>query len=98
MGLALALVWNKGLGRKEVRLAVELFATQLLLNVLWSVLFFGLHSLISSLVEILVLWILIFITTKEFFKISRSAGYLMLPYILWVSFAISLNYTFWLLN
>ncbi len=98
MGLALALVWNKGLGRKEVRLAVELFAIQLALNILWSILFFGLHSLIGSLIEILILWLFILITIKDFFKVSRLAAYLMLPYILWVSFAVCLNYTFWLVN
>lgn len=98
MGLALALVWDKGLERKEVRLAVELFSVQLALNILWSVIFFGLHSLIGSLIEILVLLLFILITTKSFSKVSRPAAYLMLPYILWVSFAVCLNYAFWVLN
>jgi tryptophan-rich sensory protein len=74
------------------------FSIQLFLNFLWSVLFFGLRSPFYGLVEIVVLWMVILVNIWLFYRISRTAGLLLVPYILWVSFAIVLNYTIWILN
>lgn len=98
MGVALFLVWKRGVERKEVRTAISLFALQLTLNVLWSLVFFGLMNIGGALVEIAVLWLAILATILAFSKISRLAAWLLVPYILWVSFAAYLNYSFWVLN
>lgn len=95
MGIALFLVW-RSTSRKRV--AMVLFFVQLALNVLWSVLFFGLHSVSLALVGVGVLWVAIAATAVAFYKISRTAAWLLLPYLLWVSFAAFLNYRFWVLN
>jgi tryptophan-rich sensory protein len=75
-----------------------LFGIQLALNVLWSYVFFGRRSAGWALVEILFLWAAIAATTLTFFKMSRTAGLLLLPYLLWVSFATLLNQSIWRLN
>lgn len=75
-----------------------MFSIQLFLNFLWSVLFFGLRSPFYGLVEIVVLWMVILVNIWLFYRISRTAGLLLVPYILWVSFATVLNYTIWILN
>jgi len=97
MGIALYLVWT---GKKEIskKKAVQIFAVQLVLNVLWSLVFFGLHSPVMGFLIIVPLWIAIFLTIKEFYKISKVASYLLVPYILWVSFASVLNAFIWFLN
>jgi benzodiazapine receptor len=97
MGIALFIIWKVPV-RKERRIALWLFSMQLALNVLWSALFFGLHSPVIALIEIGVLWISIFLTILAFARISRTAAWLLVPYILWVSFAAYLNYSFWILN
>ena len=81
-----------------MRPAITLFIVQLLLNGVWSVLFFGLQSPAVALVEIVVLWLAIVATTVFFFRRSPIAGGLMTPYLLWVSFASLLNFTIWNLN
>lgn len=83
---------------KDKQLAVRLFLVQLFLNIFWSVLFFGLHSPLLALFDIILLWILILLTIKYFYKISHSTSYLLIPYLLWVSFAIILNLSIALLN
>ena len=98
MGIAAFIVWNKGLDRKGVKAALVLFIIQLLLNMLWSLLFFTLHSPMYAFVEIIILWLAILLTMLKFFPISSAAGYLLLPYILWVSFAAVLNFTLFRLN
>ncbi|MEL7663770.1 MAG: TspO/MBR family protein [Methanosarcina mazei] len=98
MGISLYLVWEKGLQYKEVKTGVFLFGLQLVLNTLWSLLFFGLKSPYYAFLEILVLWIAILLTIIQFWKISKSASLLLVPYILWVSFAALLNYQIWVLN
>lgn len=95
MGLSLFLVWQKE--EKKVT-ALYIFAAQLVLNILWSVAFFGLKSPLLGLIEIIILWIAILATILSFMKISRTAGYLLIPYILWVSFAAILNFSIWRLN
>jgi translocator protein len=78
--------------------AILIFALQLILNILWPIMFFGLKSPGLALVEILMLWFAIFYTIVNFYRISRPAAYLLLPYILWVSFAAFLNFSIWWIN
>lgn len=98
MGIAAWLVWRAGWGRPIVRAALIAFIVQLALNALWSWVFFGFHELFWAFVEIIALWIAIVVTTALFFRVSTWAGVLMIPYILWVSFAAVLNYSIWRLN
>jgi len=98
MGIAAFLVWRKGLENRQVRIALIVFLVQLVLNALWSVAFFGLESPLYGLIVITVLWLAILFTTLQFYSISRVAGVLMLPYLLWVTFAAVLNESIWLLN
>ena len=98
MGIAVFLVLRKGWHTPGVRTAVYFFAAQLFLNTLWTPLFFGLHWLLPAFIEIVLLWILIWLTYQRFFKLSRAAGFLLIPYWIWVSFASALNLAFWLLN
>lgn len=98
MGLSAFMVWDKGLARKEVRIGLGLFAAQLALNLTWSGVFFALRSPLWAFVDIIALWILILLTTIWFFRVSRLAGMLMIPYILWVSFASVLNLAIVVLN
>lgn len=98
MGIAAFLVWKKGLNHKNVRVALALFIGQLILNALWSIIFFGLRSPGGALIEITFLWLAILATIIAFAKISKPAAWLLLPYILWTSFAMYLNYALWTLN
>jgi benzodiazapine receptor len=98
MGISLFLVWRTGLNEKEVKIAVAVFIFQLALNALWSFLFFGLESPFAAFIEIIFLWASIFISIILFLQISRIAGYLLIPYLLWVSFASILNFSIWRLN
>ena len=98
MGISLYLVWSRGLESKKAKTAVYIFGLQLGLNVLWSFLFFGLQSPFLAFIEIILLWLSILATTILFYRISKPAGYLLIPYLLWVSFAAFLNYSIWMLN
>lgn len=98
MGIAAFIIWKKGLDRKEVKIALGIFIGQLVLNTLWSIIFFGLHSPGGALIEIIFLWLAILATIILFAKISKAAAWLLAPYILWVSFAAYLNYMLWILN
>ncbi len=98
MGVAAFLVWKKGYALLHVKIALVLFIIQLALNALWSVLFFGLHNPGMAFAEIIMLWIAILFTLLHFYKISRTAAYLLIPYILWVSFAGYLSYSIWVIN
>jgi benzodiazapine receptor len=98
MGIAVFLVWRKGLSERPVRVAVGIFAIQLVLNTAWSIIFFGLQSLFVALIAIAFLWIAIVVNIVTFWRISKAAGALLIPYILWVSFASLLNYSIWMLN
>lgn len=97
MGIAAFIVWQKGLDRKQVKTALIIFGLQLVLNTLWSIIFFGLQSPGFAFVEIIFLWTAIVATIVAFAKVSKPAAWLLLPYILWVSFAAYLNFAiFWL--
>lgn len=98
MGIAAFLVWRRGLRHPGVRLALVIFGVQLVLNVLWSVVFFGLKSPLGGVVEICFLWVAIVLTIVAFWRVSVAAGVLLLPYIVWVSFAAALNVSVFILN
>ncbi len=99
MGISLFLVWSHlAVALQERRRALTIFFIQLFFNILWSVMFFGLKSPLLGFIVIIVLWILILLTIIKFFKISKPAGWLLIPYILWVSFATILNLAILILN
>lgn len=99
MGVAAGLVWTKIDDQKEtVKKGLTFFAVQLGLNALWSYLFFGLHNPLIALIEIALLWLMIYETFLQFNKVNKTAGYLFIPYLLWVSFAMVLNASIWWLN
>jgi len=97
MGIALYLVWISP-SSKIRTIALILFGIQFVFNVLWSYLFFGLNNPFWSLIEIFILLIFIFATGIYFYIVNKFAGYLMVPYFVWVSFASFLNYHLWKLN
>ncbi|MCX6826154.1 MAG: tryptophan-rich sensory protein [candidate division Zixibacteria bacterium] len=98
MGVAVFLVWRQGLSNPPVKFALTLFILQLALNTAWTYLFFGLKSPLLAFSEILFLWVVIIAVILSFLKISIAAGLLLIPYILWVSFAVLLNFSIWRLN
>lgn len=98
MGISLFLVWRRTGQDPRARGSMILFFIQLGLNGFWSVAFFGLRSPFFGLVVILLLWIAIVLTLQQFYKISQKGALLLLPYLLWVSFALVLNISLWVLN
>ena len=103
MGIAAWLVWRQwDQGDPSIQLRVKtaltIFGLQLFLNAIWSIIFFGLQSPGWALVDIALLWFAIVWTIIIFYKISKPAAYLLVPYLLWVSFAMYLNYAIWALN
>lgn len=98
MAVAAFLVWRRGLRYPNVKEGLLAFLFQLILNACWSIAFFGFRSPLAGLIVIIVLWLEILITITYFFRVDRTAGLLMLPYIAWVSFAAVLNYGFFALN
>ncbi len=98
MGIAAFLVWNRGLAARGVKPALLLFTVQLALNVAWSFIFFAGRSPLWGFVEIVVLWLAIAATVVLSFRVSAAAGWLLLPYIGWVSFAAVLNGAIMVLN
>ena len=98
MGIALFLVWRPDASGTIKKTAITLFAGQLALNFFWSFIFFNQHQPGWALAEIIVMWIFILLTIFAFAPISKTAAWLLVPYISWVSFAIILNYSIWRLN
>ncbi len=98
MGIAAALVWHEGINNKTVKNALVLFGIQFLLNMIWSWLFFGMQNPKLAFFELILLWVFIFLTIRAFFAIKNISGWLLTPYILWVSFAGVLNFYIWQLN
>jgi benzodiazapine receptor len=98
MGISAFLVWRKGSDNHLVNSALRLFIIQLILNTFWSILFFGLRSPVLGFLEMILLWVAILLTILSFFRASKIAGFLLVPYILWVSFAAILNFSIWRLN
>lgn len=97
MGIAAWLVWREG-GLRPNRRALTLFIVQLGFNALWSWLFFAWQQGAMAFADILLLWILVAATIVQFWRVSRLAGALLIPYLLWISFAAALNYSVWQLN
>jgi benzodiazapine receptor len=98
MAIAAYRIWMKGKSGEDVSKAFILYGIQLFLNFLWSIIFFRYRLYAIAFLELLVLLVFILLTTFEFYRIDKTAGYLMIPYIAWVSFAGVLNYTIWMLN
>lgn len=98
MGIAFYLIWKKGLKKEKVKTAAKFFLAQLTLNFVWSPIFFGLRAPFLGLVTIVAMWVMIVMTMKKFYPLSRLAYYLLMPYLLWVSFATVLNAAIVLLN
>ena len=99
MAVAAGLVWDKIKEQnEEVKKALAFFLIQLTLNAIWSYLFFGLKNPMLALIEIALLWLMIYETYLKFIKINKTAGYLLIPYLAWVAFAAILNASIWWLN
>ena len=99
MGVAGGLIWNRlESNEKEVKKALFFFTAQLLLNALWSYLFFGLCNIFLALIEIILLWLIIYETYILFKKIDKKAGWLLIPYLVWVAFATLLTGAIYYLN
>jgi len=98
MGIAAFLIWRKGIDNKIVRIALACYIIQLFLNAVWTPLFFGLHSPLLGLIDIVLLLNTIIVTIYAFFQISRPAAILLVPYLAWVFFATFLNASLYILN
>ena len=98
MAVALYLVWHKRENGVRDNLALQLFAVQLTLNVFWSVVFFGLHTIGGGLIVICLLGMTLLATIRRFWSISKFAAACLIPYFLWLSFATVLNFAIWRLN
>jgi tryptophan-rich sensory protein len=98
MGIALYLVWKQGWSAPGVRMAMIIFFIHLVVNILWSAVFFGLRAPLAGFFVIVALWFLIILTIIYFSNISKTAGILLIPYIVWVSFASVLNFMLYKLN
>lgn len=99
MGIAAGRVWNKvDNDLQNVKKGMYFFIVQLALNALWSYLFFGIHNLFLSLIEIILLWLMIYETMVQFKKVDKLASKLLIPYLVWVSYATILTASVWYLN
>jgi tryptophan-rich sensory protein len=106
MGISVFMIWQESRSsihslagnRTGNKMALAIFAVQLLVNILWSYAFFGLRSPLAGLAVIVVLWFLILQCIIVFWSIRRNAALLLVPYLLWVSFAAFINYSIWKLN
>ncbi len=100
MGLALYLVWQKKslFNKKQWQFSIKIFSIQLGLNILWSYLFFFFRNPLAGFLEIILLWIFILLNIIYFYRLNKTAGLLLVPYLLWVSFAMFLNFNLWILN
>lgn len=98
MGIAAFLVWERSTEDRAGQVALVLFVIQLVLNGAWSFAFFGAQSPGLGLVVILVLWGVLAWTVERFFRVRRVAGWLLVPYLLWLTYAVALNFGIWILN
>lgn len=96
MGIAAYIVWQSKSSDKD--LALKFYGVQLLFNFFWSYIFFNLQSYLFAFIWLIILWLLIIVTTVLFYRINKTAGYLLIPYLLWVTFAAYLNFAIYLLN
>lgn len=98
MGVSLFLIWREDLNRKEVKIAIGVFTVQLIFNVVWSLVFFGTHNIAGGLIFVILLWISILVNIFVFYRISKPAGIILIPYLIWVTIAGYLNYSVYLLS
>lgn len=98
IGISLFLVWTTKANKNLKKKAYQVFGIQLILNAMWSAAFFGMKNPGLAFIVIAFLWILIIVNMVLFYKIKKSAGYILIPYLLWVSFASVLNFAIWILN
>lgn len=98
MGIAFYRVWIAVATYEKRREAFVFYALQLGFNFIWPIIFFNLQEYLFAFVWLLILWVLIFMTWQRFKKIDTAAGYLLIPYLIWVAFAGYLNFGIWLLN
>ncbi len=97
MAISAWLVW-RGTSSATARVALTLFGIQLVLNVLWSVVFFGLRRVGAAFAEVLLLWMMLIATAVAFYPLSLLAAWLLIPYIAWVGLASYLNFRIWQMN
>lgn len=98
IGLSFYLVWTSDAKSNLKNKAYIIFAVQLALNFIWTLLFFGNQMIFGAFAEIIFLWVAILLNILAFYRISKLSGILMIPYLLWVSFAALLNYSIGILN
>ncbi|MCK9379136.1 MAG: tryptophan-rich sensory protein [Candidatus Moranbacteria bacterium] len=98
MGIAFYLVWRKKETGRDIFWSVWIFFVQLFFNILWSLLFFGMENPMLALWGVGMLWITIFLNVIAFARVEKKSAWLMLPYLVWVSFAAYLNYAIFILN
>ncbi len=97
IGISFFLVWKKQ-GEMSIKIPVIVFSVQMVLNAAWSIIFFGMKNPMFAFFEIVVLWVFIVLCMVTFYSVSRTATWLLVPYLLWVSFASVLNFKVWMLN
>jgi tryptophan-rich sensory protein len=97
MGAAAGFIWQRRAVSQSTP-ALSLYVIQLILNIIWPLIFFGMHNPGLAFAEICLLWLAIMATLFTFWRVYRPAGILLIPYILWVSFATVLNFTIWRMN
>lgn len=98
MALAAYRIWVKGKNGQSPRKVLKLYSIQLVLNLIWAIIFFKCTLYGLATIELILSLIFVLITTFKFFKIDKKAAFMMIPYILWLSFSGVLNYVIWLLN
>ncbi len=98
MGIGSVIVFNSTANEKDKNQALTIYAVQLAVNFLWSILFFNLNAFLFSFIWLLLLWVLIILMIVIFYKINKTAALLQIPYLLWVTFAGYLNLSIYLLN
>jgi benzodiazapine receptor len=98
MGISAFYVWKKGFNNRDVSYALIIFIVQLALNIFWPIVFFGSMSITGGLILIVILWLFILLTILSFSRVSPISAYLLIPYILWVTYASILNFSIWKLN
>jgi len=98
MGISLYLILKENLNDNTVKIGIAIFSFQLILNIGWSFLFFSLQNILYALFEIIILWFAILLTISQFWKINKKSSYLLIPYLLWVTFAAIINFAIWRLN
>lgn len=98
MGVSFCLAWEATNKKKDHKEILVLYSTQLFLNILWSIIFFGFHNMGTAVIEIVFLWYAIFFTMKKFHMVDHISALLFVPYIFWVSFVTLLTFAIWQLN